>query len=227
MAGSSPRGKNGGEGVVVRHRRACAIHAHSSCSCRPSYQAQAYSAREQRTIRKTFPSLAEARAWRQETQVALRRRKLRAPTRTTLAEAAAEWLEAARAGVVRTRSGEPYKPSALRSYAQALRTKLLPALGQKRLCALERNDVQDLVDGLVAAGSAPSTVRNAVLPLRAIYRRSLERSDVAVNPDRGAAATRGERGPRPHRPTPGRRGPPRCPSSWGPRPVGDRPLCRA
>jgi hypothetical protein len=66
------------------------------CACRPAYQAQAYSPREGRTIRKTFASLSEARAWRQETQVALRRRTLRAPTRTTLSEAAAEWLATAR-----------------------------------------------------------------------------------------------------------------------------------
>ncbi len=195
MAASSPRGGKGGEGIVVRHRRACAIHAHGACSCRPAYQAQAYSPREQRTIRKTFPSLAEARAWRQDTQVALRRRTLRAPTRTTLAEAAAEWLAAAKAGVVRTRSGEPYKPSALRSYEQALQKKVLPELGKKRLSELERNDVQDLIDGLVAAGEAASTVRNAVLPLRAICRRCLERSEVAVNPTDGLRlpAVRGRR----------------------------------
>ncbi len=190
MAGSSPRAKSGGEGIVVRHRRACAIHSRGSCSCRPSYQAQAYSAREQRTIRRTFASLAEARAWRQDTQVALRKRTMRAPIRTTLAEAAADWLRAAKAGVVRTRSGEPYKPSALRSYEQALRTKLLPALGHKRLSELERNDVQDLVDRLVAAGLAPSTVANAILPLRAVYRRSLERSEVAVNPTRACGSPR-------------------------------------
>jgi len=96
---------------------------------------------------------------------------------------------------VRTRSGEPYKPSALRSYEQALERKVLPALGRKRLCALERNDVQDLVDRLVGQGGAASTVRNAVLPLRAIYRRSLERSEVAVNPTEGLRlpAVRGRR----------------------------------
>ena len=94
-------------------------------------------------------------------------------------------LDTAQAAVVRTRSGEAYKPSALRSYAHALATKLLPVLGQKRLSELERNDVQDLVDRLVAQGSAPSTVRNAVLPLRAIYRRSVDRSEVAVNPTEG------------------------------------------
>ncbi len=153
MAGSSPRGGKGGEGIVVRHRQGCDSDGDGPCSCRPGYQAQAYAPREGRTIRKTFASLSAARAWRQETQVALRRRTLRAPTRTTVAEAAADWLSAARAGVVRTRSGEPYKPSALRSYARALDTKLLPALGEKRLSELERNDVQDLVDRLVAQGA--------------------------------------------------------------------------
>ena len=72
--------------------------------------------------------------------MAIRRRTIRAPLRTTVEEAATEWLAAAQTGVIRTRSGEPYKPSALRAYEGALRTKLLPAIGRKRLSALERND---------------------------------------------------------------------------------------
>jgi integrase len=170
------------EGVQLRHARGCGSRSGGACSCSPSYQAQVFSQRDRRTIRKSFPTLAEARAWRQETQVALRRATLLAPSRITLAEAARGWLAAARAGVVRTRSGERYKPSALRSYARALETKVLPRLGQLRLSALTRNDVQDLVDRLVASGRAPSTVRNSILPLRAIYRRAVSRSEVAVNP---------------------------------------------
>jgi hypothetical protein len=80
-------------------------------------------------------------AWRAETQAALHRGTLRAPNRTTLAEAAEEWLAAAQAGVVRTRSGDPYKPSALRAYEQALRAKLLPALGHLKLSAVTRKCV--------------------------------------------------------------------------------------
>ena len=38
---------------------------------------------------------------------------------------------------------------------------------------------------MLAEGLAPSTVRNAVLPLRAIYRRLLARSEVAANPTLG------------------------------------------
>jgi hypothetical protein len=51
--------------------------------------------------------VADARAWRSELQVALRRGTARAPTKTTLSEAAEEWLGAAKRGVVRTRSGYP------------------------------------------------------------------------------------------------------------------------
>jgi hypothetical protein len=88
---------------------------------------------------------------------------MRAPTRTTLARTAEDWLSAAKAGVVRTRSGEPYKPSALRAYEQVLRRTLLPELGHLRLSSLTRNVVQDQIDRLVAQGLSPSTVRNTVL----------------------------------------------------------------
>jgi integrase len=128
-----------------------------------------------------------ARAWRAEAQAALRRGTLRAPTRTTLSEAAAQWLKAAGAGVVRNRSGDPYKPSAPRAYEEALRTKVLPELGHLRISAITRNSVQDLVDHLVARGLSPSTVHNAILTLRAIYRRLLARSEVLVNPTLGLA----------------------------------------
>jgi len=107
---------------------------------------------------------------------------MHAPTPETLREAAEDWLAAAEAGIIRTRSGDPFKPSALRSYREALRAKLLPTLGSQRLSAVTSNQIQDLVDRLVAQGLAPSTVRNAVLPLRAIYRRALQRNEVAINP---------------------------------------------
>lgn len=173
------------EGIVSRHTRACRSSAGGACDCEPRYQAQVYSARDRRTIRKTFSTVTEARAWRAEAHVALRGGIMRASTRTTLAEAGADWVAAAKTGVVRTRSGEVYKPSALRGYEEALRTKVLPELGHLRLSAVTRNTVQNLVDRLVAEGRAPSTVRNAVLPLRAIYGRATNRAEVAVNPTLG------------------------------------------
>jgi integrase len=112
---------------------------------------------------------------------------MRAPTRTTVKEATEQWLTAAKAGVIRTRSGETYKPSALRAYEQVLNATLLPELGHLRLSSVTRNTLQDLIDRLVARGRSPSTVRNTILPLRAIYRRALSRAEVLTNPTLGLA----------------------------------------
>ncbi len=191
-----PRGaRDGGEGVTVRHTSGCPARTGGRCGCRPGYQAQVWSARDGRTIRRTFRTLGDARAWRAESQTALWRGGLRAPTRVTLAEAAEAWLAAAEAGVIRTRSGDPYKPSALRGYEQALRLRVLPELGRLRLSAVTARAVQDLIDTWVASGLGASTVRNTLLPLRAIYRRAVGRDEVLVNPTRGLAlpAYRGRR----------------------------------
>jgi integrase len=126
-------------------------------------------------------TISEAVSWRQEMQVTVRVGKAGAPSQVTLAEAAESWVSLARRGVVRTRSGDAYKPSALRSYESALR-QLLPRFGHLRLSAVTRVKLQDLVDELVAAGAAPSTVRNLLLPLRAIFRRAGTRDEVHTNP---------------------------------------------
>ena len=73
-------------------------------------------------------------------------------------------------------------PSVLRGYEQALRQRVLPTLGGTRFSELRRSDVQDLADRLIADRLDPSTVRNALMPLRTIYRRALSRGEVAVNP---------------------------------------------
>jgi integrase len=113
----------------------------------------------------------------------------------TLRQAAEAWLDGARECSIRTRSGDAYKPSALRGYEQALRTHLLPDLGAAKLSDIERAYVQDLADRLLAQGLDPSTIRNALMPLRAIYRRAVARGDVAVNPTTGLElpAVRGRR----------------------------------
>lgn len=116
---------------------------------------------------------------------ALERGTLKAPSRQTLEQAARDWVKAANAGVIRTRSGDRYKPGALRGYEQALEARILPRFGHLKTSALHRNAIQDLVDEMLAEGLAPSTVRNAILPLRTIYRRLLSSSEVGVNPTLG------------------------------------------
>jgi integrase len=130
---------------------------------------------------KTFTTLAEAKAWRSEAQVALRRGTMRAGSSGTLREAAGAWLEGVKSGAIRNRSGHAYKPSAIRGYETALVARVLPVLGGLRLSEIRRVDVQDFADRLCADGLDPSTVRNTLMPLRAIFRRAVAR-EVAVNP---------------------------------------------
>lgn len=72
---------------------------------------------------------------------------------------------------------------------------MLPALGDRRLGDIRRSDVQRLVNRLLSDELSASTIRNALLPLRAIYRQALALDEVAVNPTRGLQlpASRGRR----------------------------------
>jgi integrase len=169
-------------GIEVRHKKACASRDGCRCNCQPTYQASVWSARESKRIRKTFPTLAEARAWRSETQTGVRRGTLRAPANTTVQESADELVASMKSGRIRTRSGDPYKPSAIRSYEAALRDHIVPRLGRTRLADVQHRDVQRIADDLLAEGRDPSTIRNAVMPLRVIFRRAVEDGDLAVNP---------------------------------------------
>ena len=83
-------------------------------------------------------------------------------------------------GAIRTRSGDPYKPTLSAATAVA-RPVVRADLGAMRLGDVQRRHVQRLADRLVACGS-PSTVRNALMPLRVIYRRALRDGLVVVNP---------------------------------------------
>lgn len=183
-------------GIEVRHQRDCAHDGDGgACTCRPSFRASVWDARDRRLIRKTFPTLAAAKGWRIDAAGALRRGELRGERGPTLREAGKAWLEGARTGSVRNRSGDRYKPSVIRGYEQALRLRLLPELGSVRLGELRRADVQLLVDVLLGAGHHPSTIRNTLLPLRAICRRAVARGEITVNPTTGLElpAVRGRR----------------------------------
>ncbi|MHB1242475.1 MAG: tyrosine-type recombinase/integrase [Gaiellaceae bacterium] len=184
-------------GIDTRHAKTCpASRDHAArCKCAPSYQAHVWSAREGKRIRKTFSTLAAAKAWRSDAVVALRRVTMRAPTELTLRQTWETWLAGAREGSVRNRSGDLYKPSVLRGYETSMRLRVLPELGGARLSDITHASVQDLADRTLAAGLDASTIRNTLMPLRAIFRRALARGDVSVNPIAGIElpAVRGKR----------------------------------
>jgi|SRR5579862_4282098 len=174
-------------GITVRHHRRCPSHGGGKCGapCKPAFQAWVWSKRDGKKIKESFPSPAAAKAWRADALSGLNRGTLRAPSQVTLREAADAWLEGAREGQIRNRSGDAYKPSAIRGYDAALRNRILKDLGAHKLSEIRRVDLQDLVDRLVAEGLDASTIRNQLMPLRAIYRRAVSRGDVVVNPTTG------------------------------------------
>jgi integrase len=182
-------------GIRIRHSRSCPSRGGGPCACRPSYEASAWSARDGKKLRRTFPTLAAARGWRADAQVGLRKGTLRAPTSTTLRQAADAWLAGARDGSIRTRSGDAYKPSVIRSYEGSLRNRVLPELGAAKLSAITRVDLQDLADRMLGEDLDGSTIRNTLMPVRAIFRRALSRGEVGVNPTTGLElpAARGRR----------------------------------
>ena len=183
------------EGIEVRHEKGCRSNDGGRCNCEPTYRAKVWSSRDGKAIRKSFKDRAEAKAWRVDALSALSRGALRAPKPTTLNDAWEAWYEGAKAGTVRNRSGDPFKPSALRSYVGSMRREILPEFGAARLADLQRPDLQEFADRLLAEGLSPSSVQTTLLPLRAIYRRAIDRGELVVDPCAGLRlpAVRGRR----------------------------------
>lgn len=134
---------------------------------------------------KTFPTVTAARRWKADAGSALRQGRMTADLGPTLTGASEEWLTAARAGVVRNRSGDPYKPSAIRGYEANLRLRVLPELGAQRLGELRLSDLQRFIDRLATRNLDPATITTTITPLRAIFRRAAQLGVVATNPTRG------------------------------------------
>jgi len=72
---------------------------------------------------------------------------------------------------------------------------ILPELGPMHLNEVRRSDLQRLAERQRKKGKGASTVRNTLLPVRAVYRRAIHLEDVTVNPTLGLElpASRGRR----------------------------------
>ena len=141
-----------------------------------------YSKRDKKKIRQRFDSQAAARGWRIDALKAVKDKKLRAPTSKTLRQEVDEWLSGARDGRILNRRKQRYKPSVLRLYDMALRKRVLDELGDRRLADIDHGDLLELKEELLGAGCSASTIRNAFVPLQAIYRRDVRNGTVPMNP---------------------------------------------
>ncbi len=183
-------------GIRIRHQRRCAVSSGSKrCSCTPSFEASVPAGSSGTKVRRVFPTEAAARAWRRDSLRAIERGRTAMPADVTVRELGEELVAGMRDGAIRNRSGERYKPSVIASYDGALQRHVLPALGGRKVGDVTRRDVQALVERLARGGADPSTIRNALMPLRVIYRRAVNADDVDASPVAGVElpAVRGTR----------------------------------
>src|SRR3954451_300645 len=117
-------------GIQVIHSRKCATYRGGKyCSCSPAYKAEIWIPGGNRKMRRSFSTLAAARNWRHDAMSALRKGTMAAGGPITIRDAAEVLIKGIRSGAVRTRSGDEYKPSAIRNLEQALKLRILPRLG--------------------------------------------------------------------------------------------------
>lgn len=173
------------KGIRERHARSCRSLKGGRCGCDPSYEAYAWNPIAGKQERRTFGDRSEAATWLRDAKVAIRRgRTLNRPT-GTLKTVCETWLTDARSGAVRTRSGDVYKPGAIRAYELALRRRVWPDYGHEPIEDIGRSDLQALVDRLGGDGSAPSTIQTAVTALRSVFRREIEADRLKTSPTSG------------------------------------------
>jgi hypothetical protein len=106
-------------GIRVRHERSCAETRGGRCDCQEA-------AGQSHKIRRIVATLIEGR--RRDSGGEIRGGNRGSASSATLRGAWTAWLEGAKAGTIRTRSGDPYKPSALRSYDLGMEARVLPVL---------------------------------------------------------------------------------------------------
>jgi hypothetical protein len=70
----------------------------------------------------------------------------------------------------------------IRNYELALRLRVLPDLGDRKLADIDLADLLDLKEHLQGTGCSDSTIRNTFVPLQAIYRRARRNGTVSINP---------------------------------------------
>jgi integrase len=185
-AASALRAKRTTPGVLYRHSRECTDHdCGNSCNSSDTpWESWVYSKLDKKKIRKRFATHAAAKGWRIDASKAVRDKRLRAASPRTFREEVGEWLAGARDGSIRTRGSKPrqYKPSVIRLYERSLRLQVLPVLGDRRLADIDHTDLLVLKEHLQGAGASDSVIRNAFIPVQAVFRRAARQRRVNVNP---------------------------------------------
>ena len=104
------------------------------------------------------------------------------PGEVGVAALAEEFISEAEAGRALNRSGRRYRPSALRDVVGILRYHVAPALGERPMNEVRRDDIQTFVDSLRRERLSESRIRSVISALRALYAYAIDQGYVEFNP---------------------------------------------
>ncbi len=167
--------------------RRVGINERVDATGRKQYRGHAYDRRAKQKIRGPWTySLAAAKAWRTDALAQLDAGTLSAHRGELIAAAADAFIGEMKVGSARTRSGDAYKPSAVRDYERGFRLRIVPAIGGSRMADVRTSDLQRLVARLQGEGLDPSTIRNTMNALRSLYRHSVALGRCHDNPTQGS-----------------------------------------
>lgn len=184
-------------GVTERHASGCASlgSGRVACDCGPSYRARVRTGARgaQRTISRSFSTLAEAVAWVAEARSLQRAGEYPKPRETvpTLSVAARDFLVRARTGKALNRSGRQFAATTIDNYERALRVHVqefvsnrtrLP-LKELPVDAIDARTIQAMVNHLAVEASS-SVARAAEAGLSAVLRDLFSREIIDELPAR-------------------------------------------
>lgn len=183
---------NGSTGIYERHARSCPAEQNpqAKCNCTPTYQAKVYSKRDRRRITKTFRTKTEARQWQAEAKTEVRKGIRRAPGNKTIRDALEELVAGMKDGSVLTTGRYPFKPGSYYGYELHVQNTWIPRIGNRKVSAITRPELQRIVDDLSREGLAPATIANCLNPLKVLYRRAVRADEVGVDPTEGLVLPR-------------------------------------
>src|SRR4051812_14189587 len=121
----------------------------------------------------TEGGIKEARAVLADFVSKLARGERVAPSKLTLSEIAATWLEAQR---------DRLRPRTFERYESILRLHIVPRLGRVKVASINEEEVAELMRALRAAGLAPASVNKALMVLGRILGNATRRGLIPANP---------------------------------------------
>ncbi|MFN8108900.1 MAG: site-specific integrase [Thermoleophilia bacterium] len=127
--------------------------------------------------RRSARTLAEARALKAELNADVQRGEYREQSRVLFGDYARDW-----ASTYTGRTSRGIRPNTLRDYRDDLEQHVIPVLGGRRLSSIEPRHLKALTLKLAEQGKAPSTVRNIMAPVRALFATAVEEGVLRTNP---------------------------------------------